>query len=129
MGESHPWTIEAEFVSICSVQQVIMPVHHSERSLIDFQCLETDNDWPPVLAGGRSLYKEADARRSWLSKRGWRCHEDLYPYSARSTQRFGVDELPVVPCTCLVSHNAGRRSPVPVPPGRASSRTCPTSGR
>jgi hypothetical protein len=119
VGESHPWTIEAEFVSICSVQQVIMPVHHSERSLIDFQCLETDNDWPPVLAGGRSLYKEADARRSWLSKRGWRLPRGSVPVSGQLNtpvrRRRSPGNLPV--CTRFASHNAGRRYR-PVPPRR-----------
>ena len=32
-------------------------------------------------------------------------------------------------CTCLVSHNVGSAEPVPVPPGRVSSRTCTQPGR
>ena len=113
-------------MSIRSVQQVLMPVHESERSLIDFQCLETDNDWPPVSAGGRSLYKEADARRSWLSKRGWRLPRRSVPVSGQLNTRFAVDGVRVISRSALALPVTTRVDETPsCPPSAGFRRVSP----
>jgi len=52
VSEPDSWAAtEAWLVSICLVQQALMLVHNIEPTLIDSQCLETDNDGPRFRPG------------------------------------------------------------------------------